>query len=795
MVRIIEENRTPSIAQRFGRAFQSAGEALPTALESFDKAEKEKKLAIAKKTARVRPEIKSLLLLYNKNKAFDAEMIGNLESLSHKYLEQGFEPHEAVSAAYNDILSAPQGQNPPEEKSEFAKAFRGNPELLQKLGIASEKGVLSDIGTGLKKGGRTLVQLADFPFALAKESNYLGRGNFKTLTDLYDEATEGQGIPTNAVERIAGGIPLGIPGVAGTFAEEALHSSGAPESVQRAGGIVSFLAAHRIKIPELKNVLGKAKKTAEATGKSTEQVLAEAQQKSGVNLEQVAAGDKEAINAFKDNISEAHKVAGRVSETPKTFFNKKAAERQREAFGAKLPESPLEEYYNIKVRDIEKEASKRPETKAREQEIRTTLEPQEEKLFGELRNQKEQLNRIEKEIRTSGPENIDRLKTLKEFQTRKYQQDLEKLKDVQYEMKYGRARPTEAEIDAQIQKSIKEFEAEIQNPTEKSKKALDRQLELDKKYLDRAGKLIERGELPGEIRPDTFIKMKDKYLQGYKSAIQKARQEIAELKGERDGASLKKMEDNKKLVEALSNRVKRLEADIVNQTDNIKAMRALEKPSGAFYKNQIKSLKKDAALFEHDLFKQKMIRTRGELKTEKAFEEGAKEIRKGAKAAEEPTRENIKEAAEEAGKEESEFSKALRQVREEVKGVKDKVKNGTVTPNTENAFWKKSKLFAKGMGVASAIGAIQALSEESFGIKLNAAVMKRLASILGFTTLGTTTFSHSFVRGLFDNFQAEELKKLRGNVLEWNKYVKNMENKHGSAKVKRVLKIANESPK
>lgn len=795
MVKIIEENRPLSVGQRFAKAFQGLGESLPTALGEFEKERKEKELKIAKKKAKIRPGVKSFLSLYDKNQFFKSnpEQIAALEERTSKYVDQGFEPDEAVTAAYHDILSGSpdQGSATP-EKSEFAKAFSGDPELLQKLGIASKEGILSDIGRGLQKGGRIGVSLLDIPFQLAREANYMGRGNFETLTDLYDKLTEGKAKPTNVAEEYAYGLPFGPAGVAAVHAEKTLETAGLPESVQRAGGIISFLAAHRLKVPAVKDILGKAKKVSEATGVSTEEVLASAQKESGVNLEKVAEGDKQAVSEFSKKITETPKVAEKVSEAPKTFFNKKAAEKQREIFGAKLPESPLEEYYDIRAKEIEKEAAKRPETIARDKEIRERLAPEENRLYTELRTQTEQLKNIERELKGTSFENKDRIEVLRDFQSKKINQTLENLKDIQYEMKYGRPRPSEAEINAQIEKSIVKFKEGIENPTEKTQKDITHQLELDKKYLDRASKLIDRGELPGEIRPDTHIKMKQKYLEGYKSAIENARNEVAELKGETDAASRKKIIENQELVKRLTDRIKRLQWDIVNQTDNIKAMRALEKPSGAFYKQQIKSLKKDNALFKDDLFKHKRLKTPEELKTQKVFKGEASKIEKGRELIESPTKEKIEEAAKDAGKDETEFTKALKQVREEVKASKKKVDEGTVDPKIESKLFKKIKGFAAYVGGGTALGVIQGLSEEIFNIKPDSKLLRIISRFVGLGSLGSSTFGYKMVRDYFDSAQADELIKLRSNPAAWNRYIKNMEAKHGNAKVKRVLKKVNE---
>ena len=59
------------------------------ALDFASKMGVQKRKSAEKDKSRIRPEVKSFLSLYDKNKAFDSEMIGGLEELSHKYLDQG----------------------------------------------------------------------------------------------------------------------------------------------------------------------------------------------------------------------------------------------------------------------------------------------------------------------------------------------------------------------------------------------------------------------------------------------------------------------------------------------------------------------------------------------------------------------------------------------------------------------------------------------------------------------------------------------------------------------------------
>jgi hypothetical protein len=793
MVQILD--REPSFGELFSKQL-GAGltSGLQQGMNLYSQVQKQKfkdQLALQKKIGKIRPEVKSFLSLYDKNKAFDPQMIEALETGAHNYLEQGLEPSEAVKVAYNDILSS--AKTSQEKEPGFAEkhGFKRTPGLAEKLGIVSPEGLGEDIKTGIKKGIRPLVGVADFPLQLAKRGNYLGRGNFKSLLDYYDEATEGKGAPTNAVERIAQGYPLGVAGLAGEYAVEAAESAGLPESVQEAAGIVTMILAHRAKFPALKEVFSKSEKVASKTGQPQEKVLQEAAVKSGADLEKAAAGDASEAAKIKSVLTDTEKsIASKVESVDKKVFDVKQAAKEREVFGAKLPESPLEEYQNIRARELGKEASKRPETLARERETRERLAPEESRLYNELRGQREELVRMEQALRKSSGEATDRIGVLRDYQVKKLNETTERLKDIQYEMKYGRPRPSEAEISAQIQKSIKEFEDGILNPTEKTEKAVARQLELDKEYLDRAKKLIERGELPGEIRPDTFIKMKQKYLDGYKAAMKKARDEISQLKGEADVASKRKIETNRELINRLGNRIKRLEADIVNQTDNIKAMRALERPSGAFYKTQINSLRKDNALFKGDLFKQIKVKGKEEFKTHQVAQKRLKDSNAGKKVAESPTKENIQEATKETGKPESKLMEAWKTTKEEIKAIDEKVKSGTVNPNTENKLLKRLKRVAVYTGGGFVAGLVEGLMEEVFKANLDAGTWRALAMVVGVGTAGTATKGRKLVHNIFDKIQAKELVKHQGNPSEWNKYVANMQKEYGSAKAKRVVNMA-----
>lgn len=517
---------------------------------------------------------------------------------------------------------------------------------------------LRDVGQSFAKATRMLTRLADVNLANPNvfAQKFLPQAAGPSATEQLDKLTGGASVPNTVSQRIASEFfPFGISGVAFQGGIEAAKALGAPEWAQEGIGLLAALATEGAKIPAGKaaqKILDKAQKVAAEVGKPAGEILAEAQKTSGADFEKIAAGDASEINKLNRSITkEVPKVGEKVAETEKQFFNKKEALKQRETFGAKLPESPFEEYFAMEQREAAKLASKKPETLAKEAELTARVRPLENEKFAELQNQKSQLKELQSSRKGLQGNALERAESSIALKERQVQKTLEDLKDLQYELKYFRKRPTEAEIDTQIKKSADEFVKEAKNPTEAGQKKIQETLENDQKYIERAEKLTERGELPGEIRPDTHIKMKQKYLDGYNAMIKELREANQALKGSRNAESLKTISDNRKSIDYLQGRQRRLKADITNQTDKLKAMKAIEGPSGAFYRQQLKGLRQDVQQFQKDFFRQaKHIKTTGELKTGKVAQKEinelgtlANEIRKN------PTPEKLEKLAEKAG--------------------------------------------------------------------------------------------------------------------------------------------------
>jgi hypothetical protein len=825
MVHILEG--VPTFSQSLGKTLGGGlGSGISKGLEFAQKMGVKRQQDLQKNKAKLLPGIKTHLSLYDKNKEFDSEMIGRLHEKADQYVDAGLPYHEAINEAFQEMKQGAgqgasgqmdtSGNNLQSDVAENnARSAKRN--VFQQMGVVGEprppsKGFLSnekgefsaeEFAKNIKRVpymfGRAATGLADLPFQLAKDGGVSPRGklpeDFKTLTDYYDEATGGQGVPKNAIERIASGGILGVPGIVAAIVEEQLHNADLPKWAQTSAGIASFILTHKARNSKYGAIAQEAEKVAAETGKTSEQVIEAAAKEAKTEVADALQSGEPSGRSLKDKITEAPKISEKVKETPKHVFSKRAAQLERKKFGEKLAESPLDEYYSIKAKEAEKQASKRPETLEREREIRTSLAPEEKKLFEDIRHKRDDLARMDKARKKLLGQERARVDTLYQYRVKSIEEATDKLKDVQYQMKYGRTRPSEAEINAQIDDSVKRFKESIENPTPENIKQLERQLDLDKKYIERAEKLSKRGELAGEIRPDTFLRMKSKYLEGYRAAVKEAKESINTWKQADDPMALSAIAKEKKLIDTLNSRIKRLEADIVNQTDNIKAMRALEKPSGAFYKQQLKNLKKDEALFKSDLFRHNKLKSPEDLKITKTYKENAPEVKLGKETAENPNAENLKKASEQTGKSEEVIKEELKKDGKEFKEEAKKINEGTVDPKTESNFIRRTKRFVKLFGSGFALGALHATLEEALEMKINSKVLKFLGYIVGgisvFGSFGGAYTGYKAVQSLFDNIQAEKLKSMRGTP-GWNRYTNNMRKSNGEAKAKRVIKIANE---
>lgn len=637
----------------------------------------------------------------------------------------------------------------------------------------------------------------------------------RNLEEDFLKLTEGRGPGENIVERATqGALATGHPaGALPPILREGQQELGIelPAPVQAAVDTLEFVLAIKsgknIKLPSLKanrKVISNAEKVAAQTGLKVEEVIEKARQESGADLQKAAQGNANEINKLNRKISIEAPGAEKISKTEKTVFNPKEAIKQREAFGKKVETSPLADYFAA-----EKAVEHRPETLVKQKEITESLAPRVTKLEGEISSDRADLRQMQLSRKQYAGNELARVESNIALKERAIQKKMEELKDLQYEMKYFRKRPTEAEIDAAVKKSAEAYVEEARNPTPEGQKKAQKQLDLDKQYIENAENILNRGELPGEIRPDTHIKMKQKYLDGYNAMIRDLREEIKSLKGAKDAESLKRIADNKKAINALENRARRLKSDIVNQTDKIKAMKGLEGPSGAFYKQQLKGLHKDMAQFQHDFFKHVKDKTLRQKITEKTAEAPIKEVGKqfekatklGEEVGKNPTKENVAEAAKETGQNPETIKEETKKLGDEMSERSKKIKEGKATEKDINETESFIKEYlnplknAKAAVIHFGVGSIVGVIENEFGIHIRRDYLYGAASLAGKPTrqIGRGFgfgLGHSFVNHIYDKAEGSKLKTLRKNPNEYTKYIQSLRKRYGPKRINQMIEYS-----
>jgi hypothetical protein len=568
------------------------------------------------------------------------------------------------------------------------------------------------------------------------------------------------------------------------------------------------------------SLIKKAKQIGSKIKLSFEEVLQKAADESGADLKKAAQGDVKEINKLNGRMrvmgeetkgTEAARSSEKVSATPKEVFNPKEAIKQREALGEQLVESPFNEYHEIEKEKVKTEESKSAERKALDAQRQLDIQPKIDKAERQVDFYKRDIKNLERQKKNLSGSDLERVDAVISGNQRAIEKLNQELKDLRYEMKYGEKRPTEAQLHADAVKGAEKLVSQALDSSPEAQKKLMRQIELDQHFLDRADKLKERGELPGEIENDTHLRIMEKYLEVYDAKAKQLQEEINSLKGARDAESLKKISDNRKAIQHLKARQKRHRANIINQRDKIKALKATKGASGAFYKNQIRNAQKQIAEFEKDFFQPSKGEKPIEAKSEKSAKKGISEAPKvkfsldeaqksGEELGKDPSKENVEKVAEQTGQTKEQVGKQTENLGKVIKENKTKIDEGKATEadvKRTSRFldswlrrWKRDiKRFPERFAVGFGVGLITGLLEEATGWDIPAYYVSPAVGA-GTRSSGGAAGSHaahSLVNYFFTRKEAEKLKKVRPHPLEYYKEVSRLEKKYSTRRVNEII--------
>ena len=806
MVKIIEEIRKPSFAEQFGKSISAGISGAGQLGKEYQRVKDEK----AKKTA---DRLKGFSITFDKYlKAYKEEIPGQISKVdkeaimlkARKFVEEGADPEEAIRFAWQEAMT---GKTENKEQTFFEKLQQNYQENRKK-----ESEFISWLGDQAYGAGAKMLGgvagLAQFPLSVLSELGRYGRkGLYKafglsdeeieqkekkyasdikageeatgiiapmggtTLPEALAKATKGASVAQTPAQRIIQGAVAGPEGIIASGAEEAAKGLGLPESVQTAVGISTFILAGHGQVPSkianfAKNAVKRAEKIAQKRNVPTEEIIKEAEATGNVDIDKVNEGNGREIQKLNRSLNDIEsKTSQAFKESEK--FAQKEHEKIRQETARKLAISPLEKYYTP-----------------------TKVEPKtaEGRLAKQLREApiKQRRDEILKEIKQ--PEFLRKSPLEQEAK-------LHELKEAEFELKWGKKPTTQAEIEAQIEKQHNEIREYLTNPSSEKIKKVQKQLQKDKEVIKEAQVLAERGELPGPRVIDEFIKIHEQYLKGYDRLANELADFIQKNKGNKQkAAQVARADELQKLINDMAEAGK---AKVTMQIDKRKALGALERPSGAFYKSQLKDLHGDIDNFNKQLFKVNRILSPESIKTAKVAkreigkvqpktEKVASEVKK---TIENPTKENIEKVSEETGTKEETLGEYLKRM---TQGKKEIAKNPT-EEKTESMMnymiFPKIRTLKKQIRNGIILASVSNISEEVFGFQIPKSLLYTLSGSLGVYGGTATTAINQGVQWMFNSMHANELKRLRNNPEEFRKAINKIEKKYTKTRYNKILKM------
>jgi hypothetical protein len=271
------------------------------------------------------------------------------------------------------------------------------------------------------------------------------------------------------------------------------------------------------------------------------------------------------------------------------------------------------------------------------------------------------------------------------------------------------------------------------------------------------------------------------------------------FRGRKDAEALKELSENKIALEHLEHRQKVLKAKIANQKDKIKAMRAIEGPSGAFYRNQLKSTQNTVSEFQKDFFKEPKIKSEVQQKTQKLAQREIKKAEElGQKVAKNPTPENINEAAELLGEKPQEIREDIDKFKSRIKERAEKVEAGKATEKDVQQTQKDIKEAwdikgnVKAAGIHFLIGSTVSVLENEFGTKISPKYLYGISTVAGYPIRAPGRFvgfsaGRDLVNRVYNDVESRKLRSLRSNPSEYTRYVSSLRKRYGPKRVKNII--------
>jgi len=765
------EDLTPSAGQRFGTAIgtglgQGIQGGLSSGLQMLIKSKVEK-MNQAKQLQESFGKIPSSTNAYLKSTKRDAYGTAErdaINSLSQKYLQQGYSNGEAAELATQEYEKLQEQQQPQENESSFnilKNAFESP--LTNPLSLLTNPNIA-------KKGIEFVKNLPKKLFE-QKESPELQKSaseKIKTATSVND-FTPGEllSLKTEDIKKLSPKLQQDVEKAISYWYQRSLMTSKAA-TAPFIGGAVEERARESIdknlpspplianvsrllaEVPYLSalgtgSLLAKSLKSAATLGgtKALDETIRTLGTNKPYEFTPVAAdtiigglfplGEKivsHLSKPFRKAVIQEMRSSGKnASEASEELL--KRAKKAGVEFGDKKSEKQFSKFIegeakstSKKINKIQKPTSEKPQIREKriEKEIKTLSKTPIEEYLEVKPVTRGSLLRKE----TLGPKIEQNTKRINEInkellskegtQLSKAQHELQELKrenyELNHEIKYGHKLPTEESIAAQIEKSERELLNHVLRPTEESTKAIQKNEKMMNGFISKAKENLVKGRLPEKKAQDLFIDINESYLKHYKNLVEDIKTQLKD-----PNSGLKLTGAGEKLLPILEHRIKGLEKAVATQKQKRNVLASLKGPSGVFTRKLIDDVRGTQKLFNKDLIRtgEKISHAEKNISnvTKKHFEELGNKAAKGSEK-------EFEAAAQKAGFTKNESAK----LKPHLDSLEKELKSEKITPKP--SFQKKFRAEINALlspiknqiMAGFILGALDEIFKETFGIKI-----------------------------------------------------------------------------
>ena len=235
----------------------------------------------------------------------------------------------------------------------------------------------------------------------------------------------------------------------------------------------------------------------------------------------------------------------------------------------------------------------KPETIEKRLAIRNAAKQEEMQAHRSMSKAREDLIEAKRDLikaqkQKAPAEQIERLSENVKALEKSTQSLQERILDTKHRQKYFEPRKSMEDLVKQAEEASTRIRSEAFSQDTKFFEQAAKDLKNDQKYLVDEMKLLERGEVPGHIAPDTYLRVQEAYAKSYGEMLNKLKAYKNTLRTQAahiDAETVKRVDDT---IHILEQKLKALNAKTKLQRDVILSKKAIKGPAGAFTRHEIR---------------------------------------------------------------------------------------------------------------------------------------------------------------------------------------------------------------